>query len=221
MKNFKDGFNDFKKGGNDYGARPKFGFAGGAGRKGGHGGGFDKSRTGGRSSGQVQELFSATCSACQKSCEVPFRPNGEKPVYCSACFGKMRDDNDRGGDRNDNYHSDRREKPAFSKSDRPAYQANNNFDAVREERNKDLEAIRLHLAKIELQLNRVLGFVNPPAEKVSKEQVAFTPIEAEAVVEVVAKKVRKPKTEKVAKAPVAKKAAKKVAKKAVKKAAKK
>ena len=45
MKNFKDGFNDFKKGGNDFGGRPKFGFAGGAGHKGGGGNGsFGKPR---------------------------------------------------------------------------------------------------------------------------------------------------------------------------------
>ena len=24
---------------------------------------------------------------CQKSCQVPFKPTGEKPVYCSDCFG--------------------------------------------------------------------------------------------------------------------------------------
>lgn len=34
-------------------------------------------------------MFAATCSSCGKACEVPFRPTGEKPVYCSDCFGKM------------------------------------------------------------------------------------------------------------------------------------
>ncbi|MDB5194491.1 MAG: hypothetical protein JWN50_505 [Parcubacteria group bacterium] len=32
------------------------------------------------------EMFQAVCAACQKSCEVPFRPNGKKPVYCKDCF---------------------------------------------------------------------------------------------------------------------------------------
>lgn len=28
------------------------------------------------------------CDKCGKSCEVPFRPTGDKPVYCSDCFRK-------------------------------------------------------------------------------------------------------------------------------------
>lgn len=43
-------------------------------------------------------LYKATCSECGKSCEVPFRPSGDKPVFCSDCFNKMRDPSDsRGG----------------------------------------------------------------------------------------------------------------------------
>lgn len=30
----------------------------------------------------------ATCADCGKSCEVPFKPNGKKPVLCSKCFNK-------------------------------------------------------------------------------------------------------------------------------------
>ncbi|MBU6321460.1 MAG: hypothetical protein KGI78_01225 [Patescibacteria group bacterium] len=33
-----------------------------------------------------QERFQATCSACHTPCEVPFRPNGKKPVFCRDCF---------------------------------------------------------------------------------------------------------------------------------------
>jgi CxxC-x17-CxxC domain-containing protein len=35
-------------------------------------------------------MFSATCATCNKQCEVPFRPNGSKPVYCKDCFGKKK-----------------------------------------------------------------------------------------------------------------------------------
>jgi len=31
-------------------------------------------------------MHSAICSSCRKPCEVPFRPTGEKPVYCRDCF---------------------------------------------------------------------------------------------------------------------------------------
>src|SRR3989344_4612431 len=37
-----------------------------------------------------KEKFDATCSHCGKSCQVPFRPNGKKPVFCSACFNSPR-----------------------------------------------------------------------------------------------------------------------------------
>ncbi len=33
-----------------------------------------------------KEMFGAVCESCQKSCEVPFKPNGKKPVYCADCF---------------------------------------------------------------------------------------------------------------------------------------
>jgi CxxC-x17-CxxC domain-containing protein len=58
----------------DFGGRPSFGGKPGF------------SRPGGRDSGQ-RELFPATCAACGKPCEVPFRPTGERPVYCRDCFG--------------------------------------------------------------------------------------------------------------------------------------
>ena len=44
-----------------------------------------------RDSGERREmLHKATCSECNNTCEVPFRPNGSKPVYCKDCFGKKK-----------------------------------------------------------------------------------------------------------------------------------
>ena len=34
------------------------------------------------------EMHTAICDRCGKRCEVPFRPRGNKPVYCSDCFRK-------------------------------------------------------------------------------------------------------------------------------------
>jgi CxxC-x17-CxxC domain-containing protein len=36
---------------------------------------------------EEKQLFKATCATCGNGCEVPFKPNGSKPVYCRACFG--------------------------------------------------------------------------------------------------------------------------------------
>lgn len=38
--------------------------------------------------GRSMEMFQAVCASCGKTCEVPFRPNGKKPVYCKECFAE-------------------------------------------------------------------------------------------------------------------------------------
>ena len=35
-------------------------------------------------------LFKAVCADCRKHCEIPFKPSGERPVYCKECFGKRK-----------------------------------------------------------------------------------------------------------------------------------
>ena len=32
----------------------------------------------------------ATCADCKKECEVPFKPTGDRPVYCKECFSKRK-----------------------------------------------------------------------------------------------------------------------------------
>jgi len=38
-----------------------------------------------------REMYPVVCAACGKETEVPFEPRGDRPVYCSECFAKMRD----------------------------------------------------------------------------------------------------------------------------------
>jgi CxxC-x17-CxxC domain-containing protein len=54
---------------------------------GSNGGGFSSGRGYDRG---PREMFSATCSSCGREAQVPFRPSGEKPVYCSDCFTSRR-----------------------------------------------------------------------------------------------------------------------------------
>ena len=42
---------------------------------------------GGRSFEKPQ-MHKVICSSCGKECEVPFKPNGSRPVFCSDCFEK-------------------------------------------------------------------------------------------------------------------------------------
>lgn len=48
----------------------------------------DDNRGGGRFSSGPREMHKATCAECGKECEVPFKPDGSKPVYCRDCFQK-------------------------------------------------------------------------------------------------------------------------------------
>ncbi|MFC1691582.1 CxxC-x17-CxxC domain-containing protein [Nanoarchaeota archaeon] len=33
-----------------------------------------------------REMHKAVCADCGNECEVPFKPSGERPVYCRECF---------------------------------------------------------------------------------------------------------------------------------------
>ena len=37
-----------------------------------------------------RQMFPAVCAECGKDTEVPFEPRGDKPVYCSDCYRKVR-----------------------------------------------------------------------------------------------------------------------------------
>ena len=60
---------------------------------GGGGGGYGASSggySGGGYSRGPREMFDAVCARCGKDTQVPFRPTGARPVYCSDCFRLMR-----------------------------------------------------------------------------------------------------------------------------------
>ncbi|MFH1878481.1 MAG: CxxC-x17-CxxC domain-containing protein [Candidatus Omnitrophota bacterium] len=38
-----------------------------------------------------REMHKATCSDCKKECEVPFKPSGDRPIYCKDCYSKRKD----------------------------------------------------------------------------------------------------------------------------------
>lgn len=63
---------------------------------GNRGGGFNRRDDnrggfgGDRSRGPVV-MHQAICAQCGKSCEVPFKPTGNRPVYCNDCFGSKKE----------------------------------------------------------------------------------------------------------------------------------
>ena len=52
--------------------------------------GRDRRSGGGRDFDRPQMMHKAICSDCGKECEVPFKPNGSKPVFCRDCFQNKR-----------------------------------------------------------------------------------------------------------------------------------
>ncbi|MBU1127296.1 hypothetical protein KKF11_03040 [Patescibacteria group bacterium] len=95
---------------------------------------------GGRDSGR-SSLFDAVCDECGKNCQVPFRPSGDKPIYCSDCFEK------RGGrDRRDSSRRDfgDRSPGRFPQNDRSMSQVIEKLDVL----NKKLDAITDLLASL-------------------------------------------------------------------------
>ena len=47
-------------------------------------------RNGSSNYGAPRQMFPATCAECGRDTEVPFEPRGDKPVYCSDCYRKVR-----------------------------------------------------------------------------------------------------------------------------------
>ena len=79
-------------------------------------GGFKPRRFGGDDRGERQ-MFGAVCDNCGKHCEVPFKPTGEKPVYCSDCFEDMGNGRDRQYNDNDTYGNKRNDRNDRGRND--------------------------------------------------------------------------------------------------------
>jgi len=129
MGNFNrgGGFGD-KKSSGGFGRRD-------GGRDGGRG--FGGGRDGGR-----PEMHQATCAECGATCEVPFKPTGDRPVYCSNCFkGKEASGPSRFGDRG----NDRGERREFSKPNFSDNRGGSNGGGISKEH---IEALHAKLDKI-------------------------------------------------------------------------
>jgi CxxC-x17-CxxC domain-containing protein len=136
MKNFQS---DRKPGG--FGGGSKFGgrsegrggFGGGA-RSGGYGRSDNRSDDrggrsfGARSSFDRPPMHDAVCSECGKDCQVPFRPTGAKPVFCSNCFAENGGGNDNGGSKSFATRDSHRE--SYSRDSRESFTDKKMFKAV-------------------------------------------------------------------------------------------
>src|SRR3989344_6928896 len=154
------------------------------------------SRSGGGGSfnrgGRDREMYRTTCSNCGKECEVPFKPNGSKPVFCSDCFEKNGGEQRRSNDRD--YSAPRRSnfeerRPRFN--DNRSYDRPQNFERPQETprsaQNND------QFAALNAKLDRIITLLTPKTEYQNEQ-----PVQSEESVPKAEKKARTPRKLKTA-----------------------
>jgi CxxC-x17-CxxC domain-containing protein len=191
---------NFKKGGGDYSSRSQFGgerkFGGRSNDRGDRG---DRGR-------ERPEMFAATCSSCNKGCEVPFRPTGERPVFCRDCFGKK----------------ENTPAPRFERNDRPQREFRSEPQHAEKKNDSGIDDVKKQLANLERKINLVLELLTfeEEDEEDFEEEVAPVVVKVapptKAVVQKTVEAPKKKKTE-TAKKEVKKPKAKEVTTKKAKK----
>ena len=181
---------------------------------GNRGGGFGGGR--GSDRGPVS-MHKAVCDECHKNCEVPFRPSGDKPIYCNDCFGGKKEGGDR-APRKDFGNRDAR--PAFGDrapradfSARPAAPANDSTAKQLSEINAKLDRLvssiekLIATPKVESNFVKVAPVVTAPKVEAKKVEVKKAAVAVKAPAKKTAPAKAAPKT--AAKAPAKKVVAKK------------
>lgn len=141
-------------------------------------GGFGSKSFGSRDQGSKSVFkYDAICSKCGKPCQVPFRPAGDRPVFCRDCFTKPVGGNNMPP------------RPLTSNFDRPRFESKPSADGI------SLDQMKQQFGMLHAKLDAILR--NLPAL-----QVAPSIFKEEAKIEV--KETKKPKKVAVKK-PTAKK----------------
>lgn len=216
---------NFQRGGDDRGGRRDGGRDSRGGDRGGRGG-FDNKRsfTGARRGDNNSQMHKATCGDCGKSCEVPFRPTGEKPVFCRDCFGAKKDPSNKYGSRDEgradsrSYNNDVRETPVSTESKSSVMGSdvrsaiatiNARIESLSfsiEKLNKMVETLNTKKEESKVEVKKEVAVKTVATKKVAtKKTVAKTIVKAPVKKEVVAKKAVTKTVAKVAKKVVAKK----------------
>jgi len=165
-----------QRGGGDRGGRG--GFGGGFKPRGGFGGGRDRDAR--------PEMFRATCAECGSSCEVPFKPSGDRPVLCSACFSASKGEKPR-----ERSFESKFDKGGFN--DRPSFSTPKAPSADISKLENEIKAINEKLEKILQKLATGAAAVKTVVEPVVKAEVKTSSKPAVKAKAVVAKKVAAPK----------------------------
>lgn len=143
--------------GGNKGPKRSFGGGFGGGSRGGFGGGNHGGFGGPR---EDREMFDATCGECGNNCQVPFRPNGRKPVLCSNCFRK-----DEGGSYGNH--------PSYG--NRPSYGEKRSFSGDRFSKGSEGKPNDERLQSIEAKLDVILSQLRRLNRDAKSEELAPEP----------------------------------------------
>lgn len=210
MDNFKPG--GFKHRKNDFAGRPRSDADYSTKKR------FDKKPSfGGNRGGQSGDrgnkdvqLFKATCTTCGQACEVPFRPDGIKPVLCRDCFARKNASPNNDGDRDRGNFTPSQSVSSYTK---PNFETGRLTTPAGINHEADFLALKKQLSTLEVKMDKILEQVKALDIKPSVvPKVASIVSTANTNEEVVVKKVRKPKKA-VAKKAITKKVTKKSKKK--------
>jgi CxxC-x17-CxxC domain-containing protein len=91
-------------------------------------------------------MYPAVCSKCGNACEVPFRPDGQRPVSCKNCFVNTTPE-DRGARFERSEQSYESPKQAFRAPIAPM---------TAQKPDPRIEDIQRNIAKIQAQLERII-----------------------------------------------------------------
>lgn len=159
---------------------------GGGGFRGGRGFGGGRKFGGSAPFGGRQAMFQAVCDKCHKNCEVPFKPKGDRPIFCDECFKMSRGRNEGEG---------------FS---RPADLGRSNFGEEQRQRigrSQNFDQLLGSFEVLNVKLDKIIKLLAP----VSEEKIEEKPTQTEEITKDKKTKVKEVKVKKVVKKTVAKK----------------
>lgn len=123
-------------------------------------------------------MHKVICSECGKDCEVPFKPTGDKPVFCSDCFRSKKDAEPRGFSKKDSRRFDSGDKrmhravcdecgkecevPFKPTSDKPIY-CSQCFSKKGKDKSSDQVSKQFEI--IDAKLDKILKALSPSLSK--------------------------------------------------------
>lgn len=121
-----------------------------------------------RDSSRGSSLHKAVCHTCGKECEVPFRPNGKKPVFCSICFDKQ------GNTGSGKFGQKNYDRPRFEERRRPEFERKNDGGD-----NRSMEHLKEQMSQLHGKLDRILQALETRTER-KETEVSFDEPEVKA-----------------------------------------